>query len=119
MHNGLYYIISRENAGCIVYDIVYIKVNEPEVFVPTVFTPNGDNENDRFQVIDKHIQELLVLKVFNQWGNLLFETNEMNDGWDGTYEGIEQEMDTYIFYLEAILYTGKQVNISGAFLLMR
>ncbi|MEZ5007883.1 MAG: T9SS type B sorting domain-containing protein [Chitinophagales bacterium] len=115
----LYYIVSREDNGCIAYDTVYIEVNEPQVFVPTAFTPNGDKDNDIFQVIDKYINELIVLRVFNRWGEMLYQTNDINAGWDGSFKGEDQEIDTYIYDIEVIMYTGKTVKVHGFFLLLR
>ena len=83
----------------ITYDTVFIIVNDIEIFIPTAFTPNGDGMNDVFHVIDKNIEELIYLRVFNRWGQLLFETDNLNLSWDGTYKSKAQEMDIYIYDL--------------------
>jgi gliding motility-associated-like protein len=56
------------------------------LYIPTAFTPNGDGINDRFGVKALNLTQF-NLKIFNRWGELIFETNEITDLWDGTYNG--------------------------------
>ena len=73
------------------------------VFIPTAFSPNGDGLNDRFRVVNLKYQKLVDMKVFNRWGEQLFQTTNPQDGWDGTYKGVAQDLDTYNY--EIILST--------------
>jgi len=116
---SLYYIVSGEENGCLAYDTVQVEVIQPDLLVPTAFTPNGDGSNDEFHVIDKYIDELIYLRVFNRWGELVFETNDLSHGWDGRFKGEEQEMDSYIVHVLAILYTGRVADVTGNVLLLR
>ncbi|MEZ5023039.1 MAG: gliding motility-associated C-terminal domain-containing protein [Chitinophagales bacterium] len=116
---SIYYLVSREENDCIAFDTVYIEVRLPDAFLPSAFSPNGDNNNDILYVIDTHVKELISFQVFNRWGELLFETSDITQGWDALYKGNEQEMDTYIYHLRLIDITGKEQDLSGAVLLLR
>ncbi len=70
----------------------------PLADVPTAFSPNGDGSNDILYVRGSGI-ETVDLKIFNRWGQLVFETKDINVGWDGTYKGKPQEMEGYAFTL--------------------
>ncbi|MCP4124430.1 MAG: gliding motility-associated C-terminal domain-containing protein, partial [Bacteroidetes bacterium] len=115
----LYYVVSGEEDGCMAYDTIYVEVIQPDLIIPTAFTPNGDGSNDEFHVIDKYIDQLIYLRVFNRWGELVFETNDLNHGWDGLFHGEEQELDSYIVHVLAILYTGRIADVTGNVLLLR
>jgi len=116
---SLQYILYNDRDGCITSDTAWVEVRQPEAFIPTAFSPNGDNNNDVLMVLDKNIDELVFFRVYNRWGELLFETSDINEGWDGLFNAEEQEMDTYIYHILTILYTGQPFEISGEVLLMR
>ncbi len=98
----LYTVTITDRNGCEKTGEVLVKVIErPTLFLPNAFSPNGDGENDKFFVIDLGIEDLLEFRIFNRWGELIFETSDINEGWDGTYRGKEQEMGTYIYYVRA------------------
>jgi gliding motility-associated-like protein len=69
--------------------------------VPSAFTPNGDGINDRIFVAGWGLKKLLYFRVFNRWGQLLFETDDLKSGWDGRFDGVMQNMDTYVFQVKA------------------
>ena len=70
-------------------------------------------------MIDTHVRELISFEVYNRWGELLFKTSDISQGWDAFYKGDQQEMDTYIYHLRLIDITGKEQDLSGAVLLLR
>ena len=113
------YIITRDKDGCLATDTVLIIVEEPEAFIPTAFTPNGDGNNDILQVMDAHVDELILFRIYNRWGELLFETDNINHGWDGTYLGKGQELDTYTYHVELIALTGQKIKLTGQVVLIR
>ncbi|PSR03128.1 MAG: hypothetical protein BRD50_06325, partial [Bacteroidetes bacterium SW_11_45_7] len=87
---------------------------------PTAFSPDGDGVNDKFHIIDQlNIDELTKYEVYNRWGEKVFEGDDLNDAWNGTYKGEEQMMDIYIYVIEAINYDGKKVKRSGNVTLLR
>lgn len=86
--------------------------------VVTAFTPNNDGVNDRAKVIGYGIDKLLF-RIYNRWGQLMFETNDSDIGWDGKYKGKDQPMDAYGYTLEATLFDGTEIKKSGSITLMR
>jgi gliding motility-associated-like protein len=90
------------------------------VDVPTAFTPDGDGINDVIYVDGWGIQKLVYFRVYNRWGQLLFESNDLKTGWDGYYNGVLQNMETYVYQVSAILYTESEgKEIKGYFKLIR
>lgn len=85
--------------------------------LPTAFTPNNDNENDIFKIESKNI-ESIDFKVFNRWGNLVFSTNEVYDGWNGYYNGKLQNSDTYSYSIKAKTIHGYEFEKKGTFILL-
>ena len=80
--------VSRSgNVFCPAKDEVIVKEGcEPQVFVPEIFTPNGDGINDKFELPNEFITDF-DLKIYNRWGEIIFETFEPDTLWDGTYKG--------------------------------
>jgi gliding motility-associated-like protein len=115
--------ITTENS-CVVTDTVLIKVpsesaeRPKQVFVPTAFTPNGNNVNERLRPLGK-ISTLRYFKVFNRWGQLVFTTSEYGTGWDGSFNGAHQPTDTYTWILLAESIDGSVIKLSGKTLLIR
>lgn len=86
--------------------------------VPTAFSPNGDGLNDTLKVFGSGIQSL-TFQVFNRYGELVFESNRMQDGWDGKIKGIKQEIDVLTFYLKATCFDGIVTEKKGNITLLR
>lgn len=76
-----------------------INCGEPDVFIPNAFTPNGDNENDVLYVRGRNVEKM-VLKIYNRWGELVFETDKQSVGWDGTFKGELVDPAVFVYYLE-------------------
>ena len=89
--------------------IVYDKV---ELATPTAFTPNNDGENEIVYAYVKGIDlNTFSFKIFNRWGEIVFETNDPNIGWDGTNDGKQLEMDTYMIYISGISLIGRPIKL--------
>jgi gliding motility-associated-like protein len=82
------------------------------IFVPSAFTPNGDNENDILYVRGDNLLEV-DLKIFDRWGELMFETTDQGIGWDGTFKGEPVDPDVYVYHLQAICFDGQESLIKG------
>jgi gliding motility-associated-like protein len=93
-------------------------VVSPLVNVVSAFTPNGDGVNDRAVVFGFGIQKL-NFRIYNRWGQLMYETATKNTGWDGRFKGKDQPMDAYGYSLEAELVSGEKVKMSGSITLIR
>ncbi len=87
--------------------------------MPTTFTPNGDGNNDEMPVFGWGIKELISYQIFNRWGEKIFETNDINEGWDGTFKGVEQNPDIYAYKIRAINWNEEEMAKEGFINLVR
>jgi gliding motility-associated-like protein len=92
---------------------------ETNVFVPTAFTPNNNGTNDVLRPLLYNIASLQYFRVYNRWGQLVFQTNAIGKGWDGTINGVQQPTETYTWLLECTDNSGKLIKQSGRSLLIR
>ena len=90
----------------------------PAIGVPYEFSANGDGENDVLYVKGQDVKNM-DFKVFNRWGELVFETNDINKGWDGVYKGVAQEMEVYVWTLSVTFGNGKAATKKGNVTLLR
>jgi gliding motility-associated-like protein len=107
-------------AGCSIVDTQLVRVfDRVEIYVPDAFSPNSDSKND--QLIPKliGIQKLNYFKIFNRWGQIIFSSNKEGDGWDGFYNGLKQQIDTYAWQCEGVDLKGDIIRRSGTFILIR
>jgi gliding motility-associated-like protein len=91
---------------------------EPFVYVPNAFTPNGDGNNDILFIRSTIIEEA-TLRIFNRWGEMVFETNDILVGWDGTFRGKPLDPDVYDYYLTGFCIDGQNFIIQGNITLIR
>lgn len=89
------------------------------VDVPSAFTPNGEGENDIIYVKGHGIEELIYFRIYNRWGEMIFETNDINVGWNGTYKGEAQNMETYIYQAKVRFYNQEYEEKGGSITLIR
>lgn len=103
---------------CTAVDSILITV-ESYLGMPTAFTPNGDGINDLFRPAGlKMSDKVLQFKIYNRWGQLVYSDN-VNHFWDGTYQGVAQAQDVYIYVFEYAPQGEDPVYIRGEFTLMR
>jgi gliding motility-associated-like protein len=107
--------------GCYGEDdiVVHVYKTAPDIFVPTGFTPNGDRRNDILKPITVGIAKLNYFRIFNRWGQLVYQTNQFEQGWDGTINGIPQGSGTFVFIAEGIDFNGKTIFRKGTTVLIR
>ncbi|MBS1733856.1 MAG: gliding motility-associated C-terminal domain-containing protein, partial [Bacteroidetes bacterium] len=106
--------------GCIDKDTVTLRVlNGPTFYVPTAFSPNGDGLNDIFRPTAVGISSLDYFRVFNRYGELVFETSDLNKGWDGTYKGQKQPIDNYVWMIQGTDRRGELKTLRGNVVLVR
>jgi gliding motility-associated-like protein len=89
-----------------------------QLFIPNAFTPNGDGLNDVLRVYGNGIQQIRFM-VFNQWGEKLFETTSLAEGWDGTQNGKPQPTGVYMYVCQITMDDGRQTVKKGAVNLIR
>ncbi len=102
---GTYFIGAVDSRNCTQRDIDIIKIqledgNADCVTTYNAFTPNGDGVNDRWRVENLHLFEGSLVQVYNRWGQLLYESTNPNESWDGTYKGKELPAGTYLYYID-------------------
>lgn len=100
---GEYYVLVVDFNGCSDYsEISIINIaNRSELYIPTSFSPNSDMHNELFVIYGQYIKSF-NLKILNKWGELLFESNEINKFWDGYYKGNKVKQDKYIYQIDLI-----------------
>jgi gliding motility-associated-like protein len=86
--------------------------------VPSAFSPNNDGNNDELFVYGGAFTKL-IFKIYNNWGQLVFESTNQSIGWNGKYKGIEQPIGTYVYTLYCISEDGKEHQLSGDVTLIR
>ncbi len=109
-------------AGCIVIDTQLVEIKGKKgIYVPRGFSPNVDGNNDRLYPILIGIKKLNYFKVYNRWGVLMFETTsgKPEDGWDGTYNGKKQPVETYTWVVEGIDIDNLTIRKNGNTLLLQ
>lgn len=109
---------SNDDPSLFAYSNFVIKRIESVLWMPNAFTPNGDGLNDSFKPEGTLMQEF-NMKIYNREGNLLFETEDQENGWDGIYDGKKMPFNTYIYKVEAVDNVGKSYNKTGKLLLLR
>ncbi|MFP4061016.1 MAG: PKD domain-containing protein [Bacteroidales bacterium] len=113
------YVVTSENQCFAVSDSITVFVLiDFTLEMPDAFTPNGDGVNDVVHVQGKKINKLIDFKVFNRWGNLVFETTDLNEGWDGTLKGKRLPTDTYTYMIRALTIHDYEVFKKGTILLL-
>jgi gliding motility-associated-like protein len=116
----IYYLEVRYNVNCFVRDTARIQHKLDEVFIPNTFSPSSPNpENQTFKIYSNHLLKA-TLKIFNRWGEKVFESEEANKiGWNGTHKGEPLKYDVYFYWAEVIYLDGRKVIKSGDLTLIR
>ena len=118
--NQSYTIELTTNTGCITIDKQNVQIVPfIEIHVPTAFTPNNDGLNDFLRPALRGIKELRYFKVFNRWGQLLYESKNENPGWNGSINGIQQSSQTFVWTAEGVGVDNKTYFRKGTVTLLR
>lgn len=120
---SMWFYVDISNGGCTLRDSVFIELiisvcEEPYIYVPNAFTPNGDLENDVLYVRGNNITDLLF-RVYDRWGEKVFETTNINFGWDGRFKNRDSDPAVFVYYLEAKCVGGEEFFKKGNVTLIR
>jgi gliding motility-associated-like protein len=116
----LYTIEIKTNSGCITVDTQMVKtVENVEIYVPSAFSPNKDGMNDYLRPLLRGIKEVRYFRIFNRWGNVIFEMKTHEPGWDGTFKGIPQSTQAVVWMIEGIGVDDQVYRRKGTALLLR
>ena len=115
-----YTLTASTPQGCSSTDQVTILIIKgPDIYVPTAFSPNGDNLNERFRAIPVGIEKFESLSVFNRYGQRIFFTSNAQLGWDGTLQGQQQPQGVYVWMVSGIDFKGERIFKKGTVMLVR
>ena len=120
-YTELYYFIAIDSSGCRAEDSIYVRMicTDDAIFIPNTFTPNGDQKNDVFRIRSYGMSHISLFRVYNRWGELIFETSNINEGWDGTWKGQLCFPAVYVYYVEGVCSDGTILLKHGNVTLVR
>jgi len=122
--HGTYWVNVTDNFGCQGQDTVVLRQCRLPIWMPNIFSPNGDGLNDKFEATyDKNIKFNFKMLIFNKWGEQIYVSTDITKGWDGTYKGLPCPSDLYswIVYFDApapYMFTQKS-PIKGTVMLLK
>jgi gliding motility-associated-like protein len=114
-------VLIASNSVCSASDTVLIEVVLPDnslVFIPNVFSPNGDNSNDEWWIKAEGKKEISVL-ILNRWGNVMIELTDFTSKWDGTIDGVEASEGVYFYKYKITDFENKVIEGHGNLTLIR
>jgi len=119
--NITYRVTGMDASGCIGSDTINVTLFrlEPDMYVPTAFTPNGDGNNDIIKPILLGMRSLNYFRVYNRFGQMVYSTGEIGQGWNGIYGGKPQDMATFVWMAEGVTYKGQRKTKKGYVVLIR
>lgn len=120
-NSGIYIItLTVSNGLCSDTDSISIEVleDEPTLYIPNVFTPNGDDKNEIFNVGATNIKEF-DMEIFDRWGLKMYSTNDITKGWDGKVRNMDVPPGVYVYLISAKGIDNVIINKQGSLLLIR
>jgi gliding motility-associated-like protein len=119
-NDQMFILVVTDAEGCLGADSVFVRVYDgPNYFMPNSFTPNGDGLNDIFRAVPSGIAYTEWFRIYNRFGQLMFQTNRWLKGWDGTYKGAIQPSGTYVWMIKGIDKDGKVIQKQGTVILIK
>ena len=117
------YTLTVTDGICAKMDTVLITTFEficgdPYLYIPNAFSPNNDGENEILYVRGALVEEM-VFRIYDRWGEMVFESFDRTDGWDGTFRGKALDPDVYDYYLDVTCVGGDEAIVKGNITLLR
>ncbi len=118
---GIYWLMVGDNNNCKGRDTIVISLKDctKGIYFPSAFTPNNDGKNDKYKPLVYGRLTSYSFVIYNRWGQVVFNTNSVNDAWNGTYKGLQQDSDIFIWICNYRLEGEENRNKKGTFLLIR
>lgn len=98
--SGLYKVTVKDNCGATGTDEVMITKKACDIYFPSGFSPNNDGRNDLFKILTQYNLKNYRLRIFDRWGEIVFETTDIARGWNGTRKGQELDPGVYVWFCE-------------------
>jgi gliding motility-associated-like protein len=117
MENTVFKLDVVDTNGCPTSKELTVKVIH-KIFMPSCFTPNNDGKNDVYRIPPGATLSLQDFSVFDRWGNVVFKTNDITKGWDGTQKGEQSDTGIYVYLIKGMVLD-KPVMIKGTVVLQR
>jgi gliding motility-associated-like protein len=124
--NTTYIIRVTDVNNCVNADTILVKpiCSGESYFIPNTFSPNNDGVNDVFYPRGKGLYNIQSMRIFNRWGQLLFErkdfpANTASNGWDGTSNGRPAPADAYVYIIEVVCNNAQVIALHGDVTLIR
>jgi len=117
----IYRIVAFQNYNDHIYSISNtVHVVKPLLlYAPNAFSPDGDGVNDHFSIKGQGGEEY-YLEIYNRWGQMVFQSEDMDMAWNGEYRGNQSPIGTYVYQVKAINYGGDKIIVKdGSFALIR
>jgi gliding motility-associated-like protein len=114
-------LIITTDGGCQSIHIDSVRIGpDLTVFIPNAFTPNrfGPGVNNKFYVSAQGFASFEI-NIFNRWGEKLYHSTDINEGWDGNYKGQESQQDVYVYQVNVTSFSGKVYKYNGTITLLR
>jgi len=115
-----------DERGCYNEDAIsFLVIRKRDVYVPNVFSPNGDGFNDFFTLFtDSDVQKITLMEIYTRWGDLVFrkadfDPNIPNLGWDGKFDGENLNPGVYVYRIEIIYGDGLEDQLAGDITIVR
>ncbi len=126
-HTGRLTVLAKNDQGCSARDSILLTVNdEIAIYIPNIFTPNGDGKNDLFRpfTTDLVVREIASFRVFNRYGGVVYEAlhispQDATSGWDGTVDAKQANSGVYVYQVELVLINDRVVKKKGDIVLIR
>lgn len=119
--SNTYYVVTTDDFGCQAMDSVQLIIeNIFEVVMPTAFSPNRDGVNDIYAIgPTRGLKEVLEFKIFTRWGQEVFATNDVAEGWNGEVDFRPMGIGTYVYYVRALTLLDEELAWKGNLTLIR
>ncbi|SEJ48396.1 gliding motility-associated C-terminal domain-containing protein [Dyadobacter sp. SG02] len=106
--------------GCTGTGTVNLSIKRQEnIVIPTAFSPNGDGRNEVLLPVINGIESIRYFRIYNRWGQIVFFTDQLNTGWDGSFKGAAAISGTYVWEIEGVSTKGKVISKRGAVMLLQ
>jgi gliding motility-associated-like protein len=117
---GNYTAYIKDAGGCIAHDTLFISDTETcKLLLPNAFTPNGDGINDIFRIKYSFATKAFRLAIFNRFGEKIFETSDISNGWNGSWKGKRQPAGIYVWTVNLITVNNLEQSRAGTVTLLR